>query len=396
MSSRKFVIAGLVIGLAVGVWPGLAQEQAQPEATQPAAQGDLVPIVVGLDLFERAGTAYDAGDYETAVKDYSLFLLLNPTFSQAYYMRGMAYSRLDQFDQALDDLNQALVYPQSSEQITGLIYNDRALIYMLQDDAEAALEDLDAAITAAPDLPDAYLRRAQIYLFEERYEEALVDYDKLIELAPEFSQGYAGRAVTNISLGNLDAALVDYDRLIELEPENAGAYASRSIIHAQEANYDAALADLNAAIRLQPNDPSLYLQRGAIHSILESHLDAAADYLEWIRRQETREVQGDRLQPGESVVVAMENGVSYYLPFMAKAGQTITLSASARPETSTDPLMVLLDTEGQPVYADDDSGDNFDAAINGYVVEADGLYMLIVSHAGGNPDGPVRVLLEVE
>jgi len=396
MLNRKFVMAGIILGLAAGMWSVSAQEGAQPEATPSAEEGDFVPIVVGLDLLERAGAAYDSGDYEKAVQDYSLFILLNPTFSQAYHLRGLAYSRLEQLDAALADLNQALVYPQSSEQVKGLIYNDRALIYMMQEDVDAALQDLDAAITAAPDLPDPYLRRAQLYLFQEDYEDALNDYNKLIELAPDFSQGYAGRAVANASLGNTEAALADYDRLIELEPENAGAYAARSILNAGQSKYDAALTDLNAAIRIQPDDPSLYLQRGAVQSALNNQAEAAADYLEWIRRQGTRNEEADRLQPGESKVLQMESGLSYYLPFMATAGQTATLSATTRPDSGTDPLIVLLDTEGQPIVADDDSGDNFDAAITDYAIPADGLYTLIVSHAGGNPNGPVRVLLQFE
>src|SRR5688572_22162956 len=100
MSSRKFAIAIMVIGLSVGILPAFAQGQVQP--TPPAQpQGDMVSIVIGGDLLERAGTAFDGGDFEKAVQDYSLFILLNPSFGQGYYLRGLAYSRLNDLDHAL-------------------------------------------------------------------------------------------------------------------------------------------------------------------------------------------------------------------------------------------------------------------------------------------------------
>jgi len=394
MSSRKFAVGMLLVGLAVGAIPTFAQESAQ-EPAQGAEAGPLVPVAVAGDLLGRAGAAFDAGDYEQAVQDYSLFILLNPTFSQGYYLRGRAYSQMNDLDHALDDLNTALAYPQPSEQFTGLLYNDRALIYLLQDDVEAALKDLAASIAAIPDLPDAYSRRARVYLANQQYEEALQDYDKWIELDPLSVQAYGGRALAHMSLEDNEAAMADYDKLLELEPENVGAYMNRAILHLAGSDLEAALTDMNAAIELLPNDPSLYLQRALVHQALENPTAAAEDYLAWMRRQETRRVAGDRLLAGESQVLALSAGVTYNLPFAATAGQQVTLSASARADAETDPLLVLLDTAGKAVAGDDDSGGNYDAAITDYLIPADGVYTLVVSYAGGGADGPVRVLLAV-
>ena len=222
------------------------------------------------------------------------------------------------------------------------------------------------------------------------------DYDKLIELAPDYSPGYAGRALANSRLGNADEAVSDYDHFIELEPNNAGGYAERAILKVGQAKYDAALVDMNAAIKLQPDDPSLYLQRGIVNLALNDQPAAAADYLAWIRKQETRSVDGDPLQPGESQVLPMQQGLSYELPFEANAGQKVTLTATARKNSKTDPLIVLLDPESKPILANDDGGGNYDSAIKDYVIPADGTYTVVVSHAGGSPDGAVRVLLQVQ
>ncbi|MEO8608138.1 MAG: tetratricopeptide repeat protein [Chloroflexota bacterium] len=395
MSNRKIIVAGIVIGLAVSASPILAQDQsAQPSADQ--SQGQMVSIFVGGDVLTRAGQSYNAGDYQQAVQDYSLFILLNPTFGEAYHLRGLAYARLNDLDLALADMNQSLDFPQASDQLTGTIYSDRALIYLQQNDAEAALKDLEASITAAPDLPDPYSRRARLYLLSGQYQDAVKDYDKLIELTPDYSPAYAGRAFANTRLGNADQAVADYDHLIELDPSNSGAYAERAILKVGQQKYDAALVDMNAAIKLQPDDPSLYFQRGIVNVALNDQTAAAADYLDWIRKQEIRSVDGDLLLPGESQVLPMQQGLSYGLPFEAKLGQKVTLTATGRENSKTDPLIVLLDPDSKPIVADDDSGGSYNSAIRDYVIPADGTYTLVVSYAGGSPDGAVRVLLQVQ
>lgn len=398
MSNRKIAIAGLAVGLALSATPILAQDQSSGTSDQQTAdQGQMVSIVVGGDLLDRANNSYMSGNYEKAVQDFSLFIMLNPTFSEAYHMRGLAYTQLNDIDHAMADMNQSLVYPQSSAQATGTIYSDRALLYLQQNDGDAALKDLDASIEAAPDLPDPYSRRASLYLVSGQFEDAVKDYDTLIELAPDFAPAYAGRAYANTRLEHVDEALADYDKLIELNPNDAGPYAQRGLLKAAQGKFDAALVDMGAAIKLQPDDASLYLRRGLINTAKNDQPAAAADYLAWIRKQETSSVNGDPLQPGESQVLPMSSGLAYTLPFEAKAGQKVTLTATARENSTTDALIVLLDPADQPILADDDGGSgNYDSAIRGFTIPADGTYTLVVSHAGGGADGPVRVLLQVD
>jgi tetratricopeptide (TPR) repeat protein len=368
MLRQKFAIAIMVIGLGTGIIPVFAQDQVEP-TTSGESQGDMVSIVIGGDLLERAGAAFDSGDYEKAAQDYSLFILLNPSFSQGYYLRGLTYSRLNDVDHALADMSMALDLPQPSEATKGAILNARAVLYLVQDDLEAALDDLDASIAAAPEAPDAYAQRARVFLLNQRYEEAIQDYDKVLELAPNYSQGYAGRALAHISLEHVDEALADYDKLIDLEPENPGAYLNRALIYANTSDYEAALADTNRAIELLPDDASLYLQRAAVYQALDKTVESAKDYLEWITRQQTRHADGP-IFPGESQVLPMASGIRYNLSFDAAAGQHITLSAQAREAAGTDLLIVLLDNAGQPVAGDDDSGGDFDALIEDYVIPA--------------------------
>ncbi|NWG17913.1 MAG: tetratricopeptide repeat protein [Chloroflexi bacterium] len=366
-----------------------------PPAAAQQAEPSRVPAVTGLDVLERAQAAFRAGDYADAVIHSSLFILLNPTFGQAYYLRGAAYIQLGDLPRALDDLKRTLDYPATNADFTGSVHNLRALLYLEQGDTDAALADLNAGISAAPEVAALYVTRAQVYRAQGRLDDALVDYDKALELDGDSIEARAGRAQINVQAEAFEAALADYSRILELDPQNGEAYALRAGVYLAQSQYDLALADLDAAVQLSPNAAGIYLSRGAANNALGRPAQAAADYLEWLNRVAAqRATFNGAFLPGESVVVPLEAGLYYRFSFEAKAGQQVRLTATGRPEQMPDPLLVLLDPAGSPVAADDDGGGGMNAQIT-YVVPADGTYTLLVGHAGGNPDGPVRVLLQI-
>jgi tetratricopeptide (TPR) repeat protein len=394
---RKFVVGLLFVLLVAGMLPTLAQQGGTSD--QPTPTPERTPIVViSPEIFDRATTSYQAGDFKKAVFDYSLFILLNPTFGQAYYLRARSYTQLQQYDKALADLMQALKYPSSGPQFTAQIYSRLAELHLQQNDLTAAMTDLNQGIAVAPDVPDTYYTRAQLYAAQNQNADALADYNKAIALDPKFTEAYLNRGFINQAGGKVEDALADYSKVVELAPNNPSGYAQRAMIYINQGKYDAALADLDNAIRLSAKDADisqLYLSRAATHVALKQPADATADYVEWIRRIHQQDKDGSTLRPGESITVTMSRGLVYYFGFIGKAGQQVTLSAAGRPDAKVDTLLVLLDPDGKPVASDDDSGGDFGSRIQGFALPKDGQYVLLLTHAGGNPNGPVRVLMQV-
>jgi tetratricopeptide (TPR) repeat protein len=366
-----------------------------PVPSTQSSQQQQVPGFIGLDIFNRAGQALQAQKYQQALADYSLFILLNPTGSQAYYPRAVTYTQLDDLTSALADVNHALALPAPSPELTGRMYGLRALIYLNQDETDKALTDLNAGIEADPSLPSLYLQRGRIYANQNRLQDAVTDFGKVIELAPSVPDGYALRAAVNAQLQNYEAALTDYNQLIIMTPNDPTPYTARARVYLQQKKYEPALADLNDALRLSPTTSGLYLLRGEANNQLGNQADAAKDYFEWVRSQQTDINTDLTLRPGESQVVELANGKFYIMEFSARGGQKVTLTARAHEGETTDPLLVLLDAKAAPLVADDDSGGNFDAAIADYALPADGIYGVVVGYSGGGTHGPVRVLLEI-
>jgi len=124
---------------------------------------------------------------------------------------------------------------------------------------------------------------------------------------------------------------------------------------------------------------------------------SASDYLIWIKANvtDTKNETDLTIRPGESQVVPMSAGKVYVMSFAGRAGQKISITTAAPASEQIDSLLILADAQSNLLTADDDSGGDMNASIKNFVLPADGSYSVILSHAGGNPEGPVRVTLSV-
>ena len=384
---RKLVVLTVVVLLWVVTVPVFAQDDTNTS--------DEVPLVVAPELFMQAGQAVQAQNYGRALLDYSLYILLNPTDSQGFYGRGVTYEQVGELDSALSDLNHALTFAPDSPAYTSQIRSTRANIYVQQNNAEAALDDLNQAIELDASNTDALLIRGNVLAFQQHYDEALSDYNAVIELQPDNNRAYSQRGAVNMQLGNLDDALDDLNQAIELDPSNVQPYVNRALLYSSRADFDSALNDLNSALDLTPDNSRLYLFRASVNTSANKVADAASDYLLWMDNITTREFTSfDSLSGSDPVVIDMEPGWVYNFPFEAAEGQTLNIAASTLENSQADPL-VVVDSNRMALVGNDDGGGNLDAVIEDFVIPADGRYTLIVSHALGGANGRIGVLLDL-
>lgn len=387
---RKLSVILLVFVLLVAALPTLAQGD-----STGAMSGSLV---VMPELFSRANTAFDAGNYEQAAVDYSLFIFLNPTFSQGYFNRALNYNALGSNDQAFQDLGYALDFADPSTPYASDIYLTRAQLYISQNDLRSAMTDLNASIDANPEAVNSLTLRAQLLSYLQSYPEALNDYNRLIQLQPNQTTHYLDRGFIHAQLGHSDEALADYTHAIELSPQDAQPYAERALFYTRMRNFNDALNDINNAIDRSPNSSELYLMRGSINSSVNQRTAAAGDYFQWITLSRTQQyVAPETLTSNQSFTVEMGPGWVYNIPFRASKGQAVNIAASAvSGQQPIDPLLVILDVDGSPLIADDDSGGNMAALIRNYIIPEDGEYTLVLGQAGGGTQqGNVAVQLDL-
>jgi tetratricopeptide (TPR) repeat protein len=369
-----------------------AQEQTTTQSQESAAS-----LVVAPELFLKGQQAYEGQSYERAVLDYSLFILLNPTYSQGYFRRGLSYQSLGELDTALDDIAQALEFTPPVPEYQSLLYLTRAQIHIQKNDIDSALNDLNASIQAYPDATDSLLLRARVYSYQRRLDDAVNDYSSVIRIQPTNPDAYLERGYLNYQLRHLEEALDDYNHALEISPNNIQGYVDRAILHNAKSDFQAALADMDSAINLSPNTGNLYLIRGSINEQANNNIQAASDYFRALNLKQTRTFTApDSAKSNQAFTVQMGEGWVYHIPFEASAGQKVTAQASQVSASRVDPLLVIVDDDNTPLVANDDSGGNMNAAIENYEIPKDGQYTLIVGHAMGGFEGDIRVSLNFE
>ena len=317
-------LAGVFLVLVISVISALPAAAQQNDPGTAGIQPQMQ--LVAPEVLTRAEEALNAQQYDRAILDFSLFILLNPTYSIAYYERAHSYIGMNEFERALQDVNHALRTTQPEA-----IPEYGAALYTLRGDIET-----------------------QLNLFDE----ALADYTE------------------SLTLQTLPETLFN-----------------RGMIYAAQSDFEAALTDLNGAIELDATNPLFYIYRGRINTANSDFQAAGADYLDFFNLMNSPR-DGIELRTGQAVTLPVDRGVVYRVPFEAREGQFA--SARAAGETnSVDPLMVLLDPDGNALTGDDDGGGNLTALIFDYPIPEDGQYTLMVGHSNGGFTGNVNLQLRL-
>ncbi len=214
--------------------------------------------------FNLRGNIYAAlQNYEAALKDHTAALQLVPSYIDVYRNRGHVYLKLGQHDRAIQEYTRALEEGGSDE-----VYFDRGLAYVSGHFYEQAVSDLNVAIQAEINLPDAYAFRGWAYAQMKQFEPALKDLNQALALESNHASAYSKRGVIYIQLQQHEAALADLNRALEISPELADAYDHRGKLYFLLKQYEQAVNDWTQAIRFDPKRIEAYNNRGTVAMLI--------------------------------------------------------------------------------------------------------------------------------
>jgi lipoprotein NlpI len=167
-----------------------------------------------------------------------------------YNNRGVGYAKKGQYDQALQDYNQAL----SMEPDNAIILTSRGNLYVAKEQYDLAIEDLNRAIRINPGYANAFLIRSLVYINKGLDDEAISDLTQVIRLAPNSFPAFLGRGQLNFSVGQFMKAIEDLDQANRLKPGDADVFFSRGLAKFYGISPTAAMSDLAAAVQADPSD----------------------------------------------------------------------------------------------------------------------------------------------
>ncbi len=190
------------------------------ETTLQAANQVVVLDSLNADpYFLRARVYYFQGQYAQALKDMNKVLALKKNNFDDYehYWRGLVYSAMDAYDNALPEYSSAIKMNPTEP----TYYTDRALVLSAIGESAEALTDINRAMQLEKQNDNLYLVliRASLLNDNGRYAQALQDCENVIAQQPENALAYCMRGYAHKGLNHPTQALADFTKALSLDPD---------------------------------------------------------------------------------------------------------------------------------------------------------------------------------
>ena len=204
----------------------------------------------GKDLLEQRKVAA-AFDYFNKVLELQLNQK-NPQFN-AFYMRGLCYMEMGQYQDAANDFSYALAQA-TDDDTKAKLYQYRGVAYLNMKMLSPANADFEMLLSFDRKNPNAYYYAGRLALAAKDYESALKNFDHTIALDPKytFAHFFKGRVMT-FALRNPKAGMESFTRAIACEPGYASFYLNRAHSYLRMGQVELAKKDFAKTVELNPN-----------------------------------------------------------------------------------------------------------------------------------------------
>lgn len=193
--------------------------------------------------FNRGLTYEAVHDYQNAIKDYSITILLSNDV-KGYKNRGLLYWNMGDADNAILDLGMASELEPTDQEIKSLL----ALALHCASRLEESTAVYNKAINEHPANIDLLLGRGNVEFTLKRHKLARRDYLRALHIKPTCLQSLINIGYT-FQIENLyKRAWNVFTFILAINPKYHAAYEGRAIIHLAMKNAYGALMDISKAI----------------------------------------------------------------------------------------------------------------------------------------------------
>ncbi|MFH5803905.1 tetratricopeptide repeat protein [Alienimonas sp. DA493] len=176
------------------------------------------------------------------------------------YQRALAKRYLQQYDAAVADFSAAL------ETLPNHLASaaERANTLQIGGTPEQAREAFDQMVAAFPENPLVYNNRGMYLLSQDDREGAVADFTRALELNPNYHYALTNRGKAALDAGDTTAAIADFNRSLELNPNQPGVYGFRGNARLFAGDLSGAAADQQTAVQQAPTNPTAHSDLGFV------------------------------------------------------------------------------------------------------------------------------------
>jgi tetratricopeptide (TPR) repeat protein len=220
-----------------------------------------VHLQLAKNAFEQGDTAQARDQLDAAELRAQLAIDADPLLVPAYLVLAERYTEDQDYEAALDILNDALSRP-ALKADTNLIVA-RGEVYFQQGELDLAAQEAFKALYIDPTIEEAYLLQIKTALARNDPGLAVIYAQNYLFFYPGSAAGFKLLGDARVAEGNIDLALAAYDQALAAQENTevtVEALVARGKIRMQYRRYDLARQDFTQALALD-NDPAIQALR---------------------------------------------------------------------------------------------------------------------------------------
>lgn len=213
--------------------------------------------------------------YDDALEALEEALETDPEMENAILLKASVYSETGKYPEAIEMLEK---YSQVSEDYS--VYETVAALYEAEGNTEKAFESYQTfAQKAAGSEADAAALCGVYKMQRGEYEEAVKWFDQSLEAEEPADNVYYNRGLCRMSLGDYETAIADFGSSVEKEESGADdALYTKATCEMTILNYEAAVADFTACIEREANPEDSRINKGFCLLLSGKEQEALKDF----------------------------------------------------------------------------------------------------------------------
>ena len=249
--------------------------------------------------------SFQKKDYRTAITKYAEAIVLVPNEPATHYWKGYAHYYLNEFDQAITEMNAALDRGYKPLDVFKL----RWFLNYQKKNYEAALNDVEKGLQLDPSNLTFNLAVGELNFAKGKYQQALVAYQKAVEIDPNNADAHYSIAASYAAMGETDKQLLAaleavtrntkylgeayflvgdgyqktrkfneaikaYLKAMSAKPDIYPLYHNLSDIYRNQNRFEEAITITKKGLEKFPNDGNLFVDLGWYNSLADHNFEA--------------------------------------------------------------------------------------------------------------------------
>ena len=266
---------------------------------------------------------------DSAILSYKKAILFNSNFPEAYNNLGIAFKDLGKFAEAIKCFKEVIrLNPKFSAAFNniGLIFHENKMF-------NYAIASYKKAIELNADFFDAFFNLGNTYANDNKHNEAIECYKKSIDLNPKSINAYINISFSQKEIGKFNESAISLVKAINLDPINPLALNNLSLLHLLLGDYKNGWKNYNIYGLQSDKEKYLLLQKQPIIPAWE----------------------GEKLEPGDKLLVICEHGLGDTLQFMRYVKYLIKkkIDVSFCPQENLKELVKVSNIHTNPITNDE-------------------------------------------